>query len=66
MADFRTIIKHGYEEVALWRDPGRWYRGDLRDSIRLRLGPAIGGTRWQPYADLDAAFADVLRLSQKR
>jgi valine dehydrogenase (NAD+) len=28
------------------------------------LGPALGGTRFVPYADLDAALADVLDLSR--
>ena len=63
MADFRTIIKHGYEEVALWRDQGAGIEA-ICAIHSTALGPAIGGTRWQPYADLDAAFADVLRLSE--
>ena len=45
MAEFRTIIKHGYEEVALWRDQGAGIEaicaihstasgtGDRRDSL---------------------------------
>lgn len=63
MADFRTIIKHGYEEVALWRDQDAGIEA-ICAIHSTALGPAIGGTRWQPYADLDAAFADVLRLSE--
>ncbi|MCY4455948.1 MAG: valine dehydrogenase [Chloroflexi bacterium] len=27
------------------------------------LGPALGGTRWYPYADAEAALRDALRLS---
>ncbi len=27
------------------------------------LGPALGGARWQPYADIGEALTDVLRLS---
>ena len=27
------------------------------------LGPSLGGTRWYPYADAEAALRDVLRLS---
>jgi valine dehydrogenase (NAD+) len=63
MTHLRTIIKHGYEEVALWRDPN----ADLEAICAIHStarGPAIGGTRWQPYADLDDAFVDVLRLSE--
>ena len=63
MAEFRTIIKHGYEEVALWRDQDVGIEA-ICAIHSTALGPAIGGTRWQPYADLDAAFADVLRLSE--
>ncbi|MYD73571.1 MAG: Glu/Leu/Phe/Val dehydrogenase [Chloroflexi bacterium] len=63
MAEFRTIIKHGYEEVALWRDQDVGIEA-ICAIHSTALGPAIGGTRWQPYADRDAAFADVLRLSE--
>lgn len=63
MAEFRTIIKHGYEEVALWRDQDAGIEA-ICAIHSTALGPAIGGTRWQPYADRDAAFADVLRLSE--
>ena len=63
MARFRTIIKHGYEEVARWRDPEAELDAICAIHSTAR-GPAIGGTRWQPYEDADAAFADVLRLAQ--
>jgi len=63
MAEFRTIVKHGYEEVALWRDQDVGIEA-ICAIHSTALGPAIGGTRWQPYADRDAAFADVLRLSE--
>ena len=63
MAEFRTIIKHGFEEVALWRDQDAGIEA-ICAIHSTALGPAIGGTRWQPYADRDAAFADVLRLSE--
>ncbi|MCY3685333.1 MAG: leucine dehydrogenase [Chloroflexi bacterium] len=63
MAEFRTIIKHGYEEVALWRDQDVGIEA-ICAIHSTALGPAIGGTRWQPYANRDAAFADVLRLSE--
>jgi len=63
MTEFRTIIKHGYEEVALWRDQEAGIEAICAIHSTAR-GPAIGGTRWQPYADVDDAFADVLRLSE--
>ena len=63
MAQFRTIIKHGFEEVALWRDADAELEAICAIHSTAR-GPAIGGTRWQQYADLDAAFDDVLRLSE--
>ncbi|MEO5680052.1 MAG: Glu/Leu/Phe/Val dehydrogenase dimerization domain-containing protein, partial [Acidimicrobiales bacterium] len=28
------------------------------------LGPGLGGTRFRPYADEEAALTDVLRLSR--
>ncbi|MDE2745359.1 MAG: leucine dehydrogenase [Chloroflexota bacterium] len=63
MTEFRTIIKHGYEEVALWRDQEAGIEAICAIHSTAR-GPAIGGTRWQPYAEVDDAFADVLRLSE--
>ena len=63
MAQFRTIIKHGFEEVAHWRDPDAQLEAICAIHSTAR-GPAIGGTRWQPYQDAEAAFEDVLRLSE--
>lgn len=63
MAQFRTIIKHGFEEVAHWRDTEVGLEAICAIHSTAR-GPAIGGTRWQPYADAEAAFEDVLRLSE--
>ena len=62
-ARFRTIIKHGFEEVAHWRDTAAGLEA-ICAIHSTALGPAIGGTRWQPYEDADAALADVLRLSE--
>ena len=62
MDRFRVINKHGFEEVALWRDPEAKLEAICAIHSTAR-GPAIGGTRWQPYADIDAALDDVLRLS---
>jgi leucine dehydrogenase len=57
-ADFRD-----HETVAFVSDKNT----DLKSIIALHstaLGPACGGTRMFPYADEDAALADVLRLSR--
>ena len=63
MARFRTIIKHGFEEVAHWRDAEAGLEAICAIHSTAR-GPAIGGTRWQPYTDAEAACEDVLRLSE--
>ena len=63
MGHFCTIIKHGYEEVAVWRDREAGIEAICAIHSTAR-GPAIGGTRWQPYEDIEAAFDDVLRLSE--
>ena len=38
--------------------------GPSSPSTRRRSGPALGGTRFYPYASEDAALADVLNLSR--
>jgi len=53
----------GHEQVAFCSDPDT----GLRAVIALHctsLGPALGGTRFHPYASMDHALADVLRLSR--
>ncbi|MFQ6171361.1 Glu/Leu/Phe/Val family dehydrogenase [Oryzobacter sp. R7] len=53
----------GHEQVAFCRDP----ETGLRAVIALHdtaLGPGLGGTRFHPYASMDHALADVLRLSR--
>jgi valine dehydrogenase (NAD+) len=53
----------GHEQVAFCTDP----ESGLRAVIALHdtaLGPGLGGTRFHPYASMDAALADVLRLSR--
>ena len=53
----------GHEQVVFCRDEA----SGLRAIIALhdtRLGPALGGTRFFPYASESAALTDVLRLSQ--
>ncbi len=51
-----------HEEVLYHHDAA----SGLRTIIAVHstaLGPALGGTRWYPYADAEAALRDVLRLS---
>ena len=53
----------GHEQVAFCSDPDT----GLRAVIALHdtsLGPGLGGTRFHPYASMDHALADVLRLSR--
>ncbi|MFH5823792.1 Glu/Leu/Phe/Val dehydrogenase dimerization domain-containing protein [Georgenia sp. AZ-5] len=54
---------HGHEQVAYCHDRA----SGLRAIIAIHstaLGPALGGTRFFPYATEDDALADVLRLSR--
>ncbi len=53
----------GYEQVAHWRDDEAGIEA-LCAIHSTERGPAIGGARWQPYDDRDAALSDVLRLSE--
>jgi valine dehydrogenase (NAD+) len=53
----------GHEQVVFCQDP----QSGLRAIIAIystALGPALGGTRFYPYADEAAALADVLALSK--
>ncbi len=57
------ILGSGHEQVVFCSDPG----SGLRAVIAIHstaLGPALGGTRFHPYASEDDAVADALRLSQ--
>lgn len=53
----------GGEELHIHRDEptGAWIAIAIHST---QAGPAIGGTRWRDYADLDDALVDVLRLSR--
>jgi valine dehydrogenase (NAD+) len=56
------VLASGHEQVVFCSDP----RSGLRAIIAIHstaLGPALGGTRFYPYPDEDAAVADALRLS---
>ncbi len=60
---FDLIDLTGHEQVAFCSDQGT----GLRAVIALHdtsLGPGLGGTRFHPYPSMDAALADVLRLSR--
>ena len=53
----------GHEQVVFGRDEAT----GLRCIVAIHstaLGPALGGTRFHPYADEGAALTDVLRLSR--
>jgi valine dehydrogenase (NAD+) len=53
----------GHEQVVFCADP----ESGLRAIIAIystALGPALGGTRFYPYADEQSALADVLNLSR--
>lgn len=57
------VFGAGHETVVLHQDPTT----HLRCIVAIHstaLGPALGGTRFQPYPDTDAALADVLALSR--
>src|ERR1700744_5569749 len=55
-------LRAGHEQVVFCTD----HQSGLRAIIGIystALGPALGGTRFYPYASEDEALADVLRLS---
>ncbi len=60
---FEKIIVKGYEKVIKVTDP----KAGLTAIIAIHnttLGPALGGTRIQPYATFEDALEDALRLSK--
>ena len=63
MAELSVIEVDGYEQVAHWLDEDAGLEAICAIHSTAR-GPAIGGTRWQPFEDTEAALSDVLRLSQ--
>ncbi len=63
MGVFEAIGTETHEEVLFGVD----HESGLRAIIAIHntsLGPALGGTRFYPYPDEDAALRDVLRLSK--
>src|SRR3954465_4953664 len=53
----------GHEQVTFWNDPPSGLRAIIA-IYSTALGPALGGTRFYPYASGDDALADVLNLSK--
>jgi valine dehydrogenase (NAD+) len=53
----------GHEQVVFCQDPASGLRAVIA-IYSTALGPALGGTRFYPYAGEDQALADVLDLSQ--
>jgi valine dehydrogenase (NAD+) len=53
----------GHEQVVFCQDPPTGLRAIIA-IFSTALGPALGGTRFYPYPDEDAALADVLNLSR--
>jgi valine dehydrogenase (NAD+) len=63
MAVFSRATHDGHEQVVFCSDPG----SGLRAIVAIHstaLGPALGGTRFRPYAEEEEALDDVLRLSR--
>lgn len=62
MGIFSSIEHMGHESVVFHHDA----RSGLRVIVAIHStvrGPALGGTRWYPYASEDDALVDVLRLA---
>ena len=60
---FDRLQADGYEQVVFCHDQ----RSGLRAIVAIhstRLGPALGGTRFQPYPTEEEAMEDVLRLAK--
>jgi valine dehydrogenase (NAD+) len=63
MAVFSRATHDGHEQIAFCSDA----ESGLRAIVAIHstaLGPALGGTRFRPYADEEEALDDVLRLSR--
>jgi leucine dehydrogenase len=63
MSVFEHITGDGYEQIVFCSDD----QSGLRAIIAIHstaLGPALGGTRFYPYASEDEALVDVLRLAR--
>tara|TARA_B100001971_G_C18267956_1_gene595913 strand:- start:5595 stop:6716 length:1122 start_codon:yes stop_codon:yes gene_type:complete len=63
MLTFEKLYSMGHEEVVFFSEPSC----NLKAIVAIHdttLGPALGGTRMWPYATIDEAVEDVLRLSR--
>jgi leucine dehydrogenase len=60
---FERIAGDAYEQVVFCHDRATGLRAIVAIHS-TRLGPSLGGTRFFPYADEDAAVDDVLRLAR--
>ncbi len=63
MPHLNDLDDDGYERVAHWQDTDAGLEAICAIHSTVR-GPAIGGVRWQPFPNFDAALDDALRLSQ--
>jgi valine dehydrogenase (NAD+) len=54
---------HGHEQVVFCQDTPSGLQAIIA-IYSTALGPALGGTRFYPYPDTEAALADVLNLSR--
>lgn len=59
----QLFTPEGHEQVVLAQDAASGLRCIIAIASTA-LGPALGGTRFFPYADDEAALADALRLSR--
>ncbi|MGY1746885.1 Glu/Leu/Phe/Val family dehydrogenase [Blastococcus sp. SYSU D00695] len=57
------VFGSGHEQVVFCSDPGSGLRAVIA-IYSTALGPALGGTRFHPYADEAGAVADALALSR--
>ena len=62
MAVFSAMSRQGHEQVIFHQDADSGLRAIVAIHSTV-LGPALGGTRWYPYASEGEALTDVLRLS---
>lgn len=60
---FPLLDAHGHEQVVYCHDPASGLRAIVAVHSTV-LGPALGGTRYYPYAAERDALVDVLRLSK--
>jgi valine dehydrogenase (NAD+) len=63
MAELHELGGSAHEQVVHCYDPPTGLRAIVAIHSTA-LGPALGGTRFRPYADEDEALEDVLRLSR--